>query len=939
MSDPNILDDDQGFSDLYDMTKEVDRLRAEGGGQPGAIPPSQNPMLEAGGRGFMEGLGATGGLAAGVKMGLPFAGVPVVGPAIPVATGIGGMLVGSYATSQAAEAVGLRSPEQMPEDQRPRAVFGQNVGAGAGMLIPAYGLANTGIRFAERSVGKYLNSMLETVKRSPWLFGAAETTSSISAGLAGAGAEKLDSGNTGLRMVAEGAGGIANPVWRLNQFAQFSFNTAKTLTAKFGGTAQQDLIARQILGAMAEHGEDPATVIRILKQQMPDEINAALTAGQTSGSDILIGLEKSLYAHSAEFGNDASEKARAAMDMSRIQIGLLAQTGKPEHLAEIAKIRQSQYETLISDKLEQASTESVLAMAKLSKGGKLADKGVLSTEAKVILNQVEDDIGKVSSDLWSKVDRKAEVPITNTMRVRQELLDSSAKYLKGEKVPSYLENAVKAAEDARAGNFGYDPESFVIRGSTESPSITSVELLDYRRKLSSSAREAARAGDDYAARNLYKLEQAILQDLDTVFKSAGDTAYDEARGFTKAYHGVFERTFVGSVSAVNKTGDRIPPAMLLDRALAGGATAADTRLRDLESGSAFLETRGIGAPGATEAMLDTQEQFYRIVTAASIGKDGRVDPNQVRKYIEKNEVLLNRAPFTEIKKDLLDTIKSEEGLRRLEDIAKARNRDIGRESSFAQIVKSDPVNYATRILMDTGDQEKKLVSMFNLAKKGGKNISPDEGLRSARASVMSAAMNSSMNGTTLDLDKLRGFLMTPNVPGKKSVVQVMQEQGVVDADHVRNMRVMLDQLDRLNKAKRLGQAIDIETGAGEIGLILAAKIGASKVTSLAQGATGATGSELIVHGAVAKAVEQIVAKIPKAKTKDMAVLLFNDPKMLATVMERNLKRTPATEMVKARQLWAWALYSGLVIPALDQTRPESYEQQPEAPTLFSLPVQ
>jgi hypothetical protein len=69
----------------------------------------------------------------------------------------------------------------------------------------------------------------------------------------------------------------------------------------------------------------------------------------------------------------------------------------------------------------------------------------------------------------------------------------------------------------------------------------------------------------------------------------------------------------------------------------------------------------------------------------------------------------------------------------------------------------------------------------------------------------------------------------------------------------------------------------------------------------------------------------------------MAILLFNDPKMLATVLERNLKSTVAAEMSKVRQLNAWLLYSGLITPGLDQTRPADYEQQPEAPTMFSLP--
>jgi hypothetical protein len=269
-------------------------------------------------------------------------------------------------------------------------------------------------------------------------------------------------------------------------------------------------------------------------------------------------------------------------------------------------------------------------------------------------------------------------------------------------------------------------------------------------------------------------------------------------------------------------------------------------------------------------------------------------------------------------------------------MAKNRDTTIGRNSAFAQIVKTDPVAYSSRILMNTRDQEKSLVSMFNLARKGGAGVTPEEGIRSARASIIAAAMNRSMRGDELNLETFKGLLFTPNVPGQKSVIDVMREQGVIDAKHIKNMETMFGILDNVVKSRTLGQPIQVEPGAGEIGIVLASKIGASKATSAVQSAAGSSGSQLIVHAAVANAAERLVSKIPQGKTKDMAVLLFNDPQMLAIVLERNLSPNNAQDMVKLRQLNAWAIQSGLLNPALSFADMDQ-EQRPQPPTMFSLP--
>ena len=66
-----------------------------------------------------------------------------------------------------------------------------------------------------------------------------------------------------------------------------------------------------------------------------------------------------------------------------------------------------------------------------------------------------------------------------------------------------------------------------------------------------------------------------------------------------------------------------------------------------------------------------------------------------------------------------EAVKSGNGLRRLEDFVKRRQNDIGKNSAFAKISGSNPVDYASRILVSSGDQETMFIKMFNMAKKGG----------------------------------------------------------------------------------------------------------------------------------------------------------------------------------------------------------------------------
>jgi hypothetical protein len=241
--------------------------------------------------------------------------------------------------------------------------------------------------------------------------------------------------------------------------------------------------------------------------------------------------------------------------------------------------------------------------------------------------------------------------------------------------------------------------------------------------------------------------------------------------------------------------------------------------------------------------------------------------------------------------------------------------------------------------VSTSDQENKFLKMFNLAKKGGTNrqgvqlVSPEEGVSSARASIINSAYELSKNKSgTLNLETFREFLFTPNVSGQKSPITIMREQGVIDPDHVKNLSTMFNTLDAFKIAERQGVGVDIQKGPGELGLILSAKIMASKAASWIQKQTGQSGASIIIAGAVSKTAEAIVSKIPAHKADMLAMKLFNDPEALANVLKRGV--TVQERKLQLSRFHSWAIQTGLTTTR-DDDLTSSIERPPELTRMYS----
>lgn len=871
-----------------------------------------NPGTEAFAAGALEGGGAAAGMFAGANLG------QVAGP-WGMAAGAGvGLVAGAMGGEGLRKVIGLRTPQQMAPDQRPLAEFTYSLGGGTAAAAMPFGAARVGLQLLERGIGKWLSGVMRQAARKPLLTAAVE----IPAVVAGAGAasvsEMLDPGDALTRGMAEfGAGAISTLTSPIS-----AWNGANKLfgwaMGKYGRNATEVKFGQQLIAAIKEAGDDPEQVLRVLEAGNP----YGLTAAQLTADPVMMAAERALSKKSDVFARSVHDKGVKAREAMTAQINILKLDGNPENLATIAELRKAQFDTLMSEPVKAAEVKAKEIIRNgVRKGMTDEALGDISARAREAVDSVRREADKYTGQLYDAVKLNIPVKLTNIEAVVNDKLARSADRLRGEKVPSWLMDTIKDARKAAGTKTAYDPETFVITETPGEVVTDSRTMLDLRRRLLSVSLDPN--AKDFEKDIATDFQTAILKDLDEAFKEGMDDSYDIARAAYRAKKNVFSRSFAGTATSEGRRGDVVNERLLLQRAFATGKEAASLKLKDLEEATRFMVTRGMGDEGATTVMLKAQEEALRLISTVSM-KDGRINPAAMTEYIRENGALFNREPFISVRDDLFEAIKSENGLRRLEDFVKRRQNDIGKNSAFAKISGSNPVDYASRILVSSGDQEGMFVKMFNMAKKGGTSkqgvqvVTPEQGVSSARASVLNAAFERSKQGSVFNLDTFREMLFVPRVSGQKSPITIMREQGVMEPEHVQNLSKLFNSLETLKIAERQGFGTDPKQSVGEIGLVLGAKIMASKAASALQRATGQSGASIIVAGAVAKAAETVVSKIPATKVQDVAILLMNDPKALAAVMRK--ETTAQGRMLQVQRFHSWLIQTGV-------TATRDYEQE------------
>jgi hypothetical protein len=937
-----------GASTSSEVLKPEDYAHLNVGGAVKGDP--MGAALEAGTRSGLQTGGFMGGAALGLKVGtaaMPFLGP--LAPAGPIVGGLAGGIGGYMAGEKASEGLGLRSPEQMDASVRPGAYFGESLGGGLAVAGAPYALAATGVKFGGSMVGRYLNDIINTAKTTPIAFAAKELPA-VALSATGAGvAEIVAPGNTAARIGAE----ILAPSGHKLSLAavQFTWGIARKAITSFSPAAQQTAAAKIITELMTKTGEDPVATMRVIRemQKLPGAEN--LTSAQLAGSPALGALQKRMGELNRTFGAEAAERADAALDVMRWQIATLGKTGDPAALAAAAQIRGVYYRTLLTGAKDAAEAQTLAAARRIAKDTP-DSRERLSIQAREALDKVIADTRVVEKDLWSKVDNTIPVSVTNLESTFDEIAGDLLPELRNQKMPPIVSKFLNRVNSPKEAPFAYDPDTFSVRQMDVGDAVgtNAKEMKQLRSELLELSRKSVIAGEDSQARIYNQMAEAVLDDMDAAFKLTRNGAYDEARAFTKELNDVFTRSFAGKVVAQGRYGDRVAPEILLRKALATGKEAGAMQMLDLEEATRFLVNKGLGDDGAVKQMLDAQERLFRLAASDAVDPlTGRASPDRISKFIRDNGALMKR--FPEVKDDLIMAVKSEDRLKTITNRAKNVESLLVKQGDFATLFganSSDPTTRAavarkiTDRVLASPDQDAELLKLINVAKGGGAGaggriaIKPEEAIDGLRASLFDSIINKSRNPRdgVLNIEQVRTHLFVPTSVGKKPLIAVMLEQGVMKQEEISGIRRIFDLLSNIERAHKPGTALAVKTGFSDVVMTLMARFAGSKAASGFQQVTGGGNSaSLIVHGAAAKAAESIVTKIPMQSVNKIIVEALNDPAKMGILLTK--VDSPAAAAKQARHIHAWLVQSGLT--GASDSIPREYEQPPKPPTMFTSP--
>ncbi len=839
---------------------------------------------------------ATGiaGFKAGT-MAAPFLGP--LAPAAPVIGTIGGMALGYLGGEEAIDVLapsGITYSDlsDVPDEQRPYAVFGE----AAGSALTPGGAIQTAARMGTRlddmtKTGWMLNRFIQSAQTAPRQFAATEVGLASGAGTGGAIAESYFPGDPSARMMGEVTGGFVNPTRVVTGGYNITKNATLKVLQQFSQNAQETAAGKILREVITETGGDPRTVARLLRETTITGQELPLTSAQLTGSQALAAVEKKLVEHSAKFGAEVESNMNTSLDSLRTMIIHMGQSGNPADLQVAAQLRTAYVKTLLDARISMAQEQASTAVSKITAdtpGARLE----ISKQARQALDDAIADVRAVEKEMWGAVDGTATGEISNLAGMWQKIKADTLPEFR-DKLPSEVNAFIKR-----------------ITGSEENAGMASVaELRQLRTELLNRARMAMEGAqpDRDSARIYGRLAESVLDDLDAAF--TGDTAYDQARLFSRELNDAFTRTFAGKATARGAYGDRIPPEILMRRATAGNAESRAIQLQELEEATRFLSLRGLDdSQESLNAMMDAQERMIRLAAADSIDPvTNAVNPKMLQKFINDNEVLLNRFPG--LKDQLQDAVTSDVAAKRLTKMNSGRIDRVENQTFYGTLAKNDPISITKRAL--TSDtQEKDFASLINVALKAKDSKKAVDGLKSSVYESAIRIATNRQNGV-LDITKFRVLLTKPAVAGGKSPIQMMQEAGVITKQEVDSLNKIFKVAQNIEKSTKPGTAVEVREGTTDMIYKAIARMVGSRATSAVAKQTGGNygGRSIIVAQTGARMGDEILRKLPMQKVQDVLIEAMRNPEFAAKLLEKT--DNPAMELRRIQQIQGYLMSSGI----------------------------
>ena len=854
--------------------------------------------------------GAWAGGAAGARTGNPW--LTALGT-------LAGGAYGAYTGGRGREAISsetgyLRRPSELPEERRAWSYLGETIGQGLPIVAAPFVAAGRGFTppsvpqqpLAARSgagpmgerIGQDIRSLpsraataignlpyqaVEAARRAP----TATAIGEIGAlGMAGAGsysAEKSDPGNEALRAASEIGFGMVHPVSVARRAGGAIGDLGRRVKASVSERGIQEQAGRRLREGIEAFGGDPETIAKQLAEA-PSGPTAMVT------DDPYLRLETEL-------------------------VGKRSPTTKRE-LEKIGKERQ------------EAIVNQYRALAD-------ADPQVLRQRAA----QRVDEFSTKLDELWRNARAKADVPITRDeprarteiSRNAQELVEGSLRQARGVE-SQYWDNLREVVGDTRVALSPEDQPGILSAYQEEIGKLLPVgeslppvlndmaeffgknrdavplsDVIKFRSKMLDIARRTTDPNDQKYLSSFLRMADAAEAEIEAAANATGDgairAALDDARGFTRALHDSFTRTFAGDTLRRASTGEeRIIPETILKRAFGAGREIGETQFKDLTGATAFLPDRGFGDPEAVNQMRSLQDRYLRLMANEKRTGEGALNINALRKWMNDNQGTLDQFPA--LRKDLESAMKAQNKFSALSRHYRKWTTPSARKGVFAELANTeDPVRLLSTIERSKAPQQE-LLKLANTAKRSGPAAT--EGL--ATAAVENELRHARTASGEINFPELTRRL-------KDSVVlKELNKRGVLNDTQIANMRQLASQGENIQSA--LGQTgmadIFLYGTPGETEDLATRLIGANIGGQMAPG-----GSSLVAAGAASRYLRNIAQKTPQKRMEAVLEQAMLDKDFAADLIRMTKSKAPTAEQIGRIRAYLWQ--AGLVEQGEEET--------------------
>jgi hypothetical protein len=896
-------------------------------------------------KGALESTSLLGTMVAAGRLGM-MAGAPFGLPGVIAGAGLGG-LVGLTAGAMAQGEIDRMFPDVTRDDLRPWFAGGETTGAGLGLIPVTWALpvANA------VGISKFLTPT-ESIMKSRAATASAEAVASIFSGIGGGAAEYYDPGNPYTRLSSELAGGVFGmyaPTNLLLQQKSALGNFARNLKSRFSPETKEAKTAEWLIEGLESSGEDPVKLIKGLNKELP--IPYTPTSAQKTGSPFLSKVERSLGMKDSKLAAELSDQGDKAFDAyTDVLEKLLIKEGSPKSLADLAKLRETKFSSMMQQRTDKAHKNAADKIAKITSDtpearaqiGQIVKRNVedalsdMRSYENVLWDQGTKSTYKVSEVGGKKVVTQDTVRPASTGQAALEIADSLGPDFYSTTIPQNVRNALnriglkedsikKYADGKKTVEYletGVVPDEFI---STFKP-ISAPDLITLRSNLLRLAREASADNKPANAGFYSKLSNAVLDDLSTLSNSA----YDKARQFSYLLNENFKRSYANEVTGVTRMGaDSLPPELLVQKAFGSGQDVAAFRMSNIEKAVGTFKTKydeavaqfGANSPEALDllpyaqaaegrvfSVRDAHARALRLAAARSISPDGKtVNAPALQKFVNENKAVLDDLGLTD---DLSDAVKAQNAFDTIKKAESPINRSVRAQAAFAKVLKAqENPTLAITDAINGGSPVKDLTALSRLAKTGGPGAV--EGLKTSVYDYAFTKAGGLTSFNPIVFDNVFFRKLSPNQP---SLYEILRRNNVMSLTEGKNLRKIIKPMviiEQVSQNKLQASALDDVPDA------------LLNMTVNMQGArAGAYLGKTIQSASMGKTfLENQLIKIPGFANRELLQDIVKNPKLMAIVMAKG--KSPEEKIKFTRQMHAYLYASGLnMAMGIDPPLPE-----------------